>query len=370
MANASEPRFIIEHDDETISYKERRLIRAIRSGDLTGEELFRRDDEASSALRPLHESRLFQHVHGVDAQGAERMVDINKVRGFSRHMTAFLAVVMGLTVMGVNTSWAAFWLIFLAINFGKIAPSFSRLYKERNDNGIQAVLGVMYGLGERSTPLPTPEPVQEQPTPTAPPQPTFRPAPPTPRRAAPEPPEPPLHLDLRAELGRFGPLLPTMDPAAQEAIEATRAALQDLFARRRELGLHLDGEDADGLLREAAELETELTDPSLDAQTREAFAQTLEAVQQRQGAIADARRADALLRARARAALHQLKSLRLSLVSTSQADDDTLQVGPLDKVVAALRSDMAGASELEEALAEARQNPVGQAARAARRKRQ
>ncbi len=373
MANASEPRFIIEHDDETISYKERRLIRAIRSGDLTGEELFRRDDEASSALRPLHESRLFQHVHGVDAKGAERMVDINKVRGFSRHLTAFLAVVMGLTVMGVNTSWAAFWLIFLAINFGKIAPSFTRLYKERTDTGIQAVLGVMYGLGERSTPTleePRPEQKQESRTQTASGQPTFRPAPPISRRAAPEPPEPPLHLDLRAELGRFEPLLPTMDPAAQEAIESTRAALQDLFARRRELGMHLDGEDAEGLLREAAELETELADPSLDAQTREAFSQTLDAVQQRQGAIADARRADALLRARARAALHQLKSLRLSLVSTSQQSDDTLQVGPLDKVVAALRSDMAGASELEEALAEARQNPVGQAAKAARRRRQ
>lgn len=368
MAHASsEPRFVIEHDDETISYTEARLIRAIRAGDLTGEELLRRDDEPSTALRPLHESRLFQHVHGVDSLGAARLVDVNKVRGFSRHLTAFVAVVFGLTVMGVNTSWAAFWFIFLAINFGKIAPSFSRLYKERVDSGVPAVLGVLYGLGERSQPTLT-EP-ESEPEPAPPRATRSYSAPPSARKVSTLPPEPPLHLDLRAELARFEPLLPTMDEAGREAIESTGAALHDLFERRRELGHHLDGEDADGLLREAAELETDLADPSLDAQTQEALAQTLEAVQQRQGAIADARRADGLLRARARAALHQLKSLRLSLVSTSRSTDEALQVAPLDQVVAALRSDMAGATELEEALAEARRNPAGQAAAAARRRR-
>ena len=369
MAPASpEPRFVIEHDDDSTSYTERRLIRAIRQGDLTGAEQFRRDDEPSSALRPLHESRLFQHVHGMDAVGAERLVDVSRVRRFSRHLTSFVAVVVGLTVMGVNTGWAAFWLIFLAVNFGRIAPSFGRLYKERSDNGLSAVLGVLYGLGERSTPaLGSPEDHQDrEPEVAATPAPV---AVPVPRWAPPQPLEPPLHLELRDELARFEPLLPTMEDAGREAIEGTRAALNDLFERRRELGHHLDGEDADGLLKEAAELETELADPSLDAQTREALAQTLDAVQQRQGAIADARRADGLLRARARAALHQLKSLRLSLVSTSRTTDDTLQVAPLDKVVAALRADMAGAAELEEALAEARRNPVAQAAAAAQRRR-
>ena len=368
----SEPRFVVLHDDETISYKEGRLIRAIRNGDLTGDELFRRDHEPDAAMRPLHESRLFQHVHGVDAVGAARVVDVNKVRNFSRHLTVFLGVGLVLTVMGIGIPFAFFWALWIAFKFSKVAPSFARLYAERGDTGLPAALGVLYGLGERATPgVPAPvEDREEQPEPLKDVMKARRAGstPIQPRRSVRlEPAEPPLHLDLRAELERFGPLLSTMDPASVEALEATRTALDDLFARRRELGLHLEGEDADGLLREAAELETELADPSLDSRTREALEQTLDAVQQRQEAIADARQVDGLLRARARSVLHQLKSLRLSLVSSSGTADDALEAGPLGDVVEALRHDMAGTAELEEALAEARHAPK---ARAAQRRRQ
>ena len=89
MNSVSEPRFIVYDDETPIKYKEGRLVRAIKAGELDGDELFRREDEAETALRPLHQSLLFQRVHGVDGLGAARMVDANKVRSFSQHVTSF-----------------------------------------------------------------------------------------------------------------------------------------------------------------------------------------------------------------------------------------------------------------------------------------
>ncbi|MCO4772994.1 MAG: 2TM domain-containing protein [Deltaproteobacteria bacterium] len=361
MSAAGEPAFIVYDDERPIKYKEGRLVRAIKAGELEGDELFRRADEADNALRPLHQSLLFQQVHGVDAPGAARLVDVHKVRSFSRHLTSFVTVILGLTVVGVNTSWAPFWAIGLAIHFGKIAPSFARLHREREDGGIQSILGVLYGTGERS--LPEPEVTQEEAASdesdsTLSPQ-NFARVP----RIKDALPEPALHGELREELGRLDPLRDALDEPGNKALDDTRRVLDELFERRRHIAVHLHGEDEEHLAQEVAELETELTDPSLDAQTREALQQTQQAVQQRQESLADARRADVRLRARARAALHQLKSLRLSLVSsTGAADHET--AAPLGAVVNALREEMAGAEELEEALAEARDLP--RAARARR----
>jgi|GEM_PF-1445279 len=353
MNAASEPRFVVYDDERPVTYKEGRLVRAIKAGELEGDELFRREDESEAAVRPLHKSLLFQQVHGVDASGAARLVDVHKVRSFSRHLTTFLAVILGLTVMGTNTSWAVFWLIGLAIHFGKVAPSFSRLHREREDTGIQAILGVLYGLGERSKPdrEAAPESSGTQGSrDTAPraPDPFLR----VPRMTD-GPAEPPLHNELREELARLDPLRESLDDAGRKALDDTRAALDELFHRRREIAEHLFGEDEEQLLREAAELEVELADAGLDAQTHEALTQTDVAVRQRMAALAGARRTDTRLRARARSALHQLKSLRLSLV-TSGTSPDHESAAPLGRVVDSLRADMAGAEELEEALAEAR----------------
>jgi hypothetical protein len=349
MSAASEPRFVVYDDERPVTYKEGRLVRAIKAGELEGDELFRREDESEADLRPLHRSLLFRQVHGVDATGAERLVDVHKVRGFSRHLTSFLAVILGLTVLGVNTSWAVFWLIAVAMHFGRVAPSFSRLHSEREDGGLHSILGVLYGLGERSAPGTLTAPESSPPQEPAPAEPFLRVA-----RAADGPGEPPLHEELRAELERLAPLRDALDDAGRTALDETRAALGELFARRREIAEHLFGEDDDQLANEAAELETDLADPGLDAQTREALRQTLAAVEQRRSALDDARRADTRLRARARSALHQLKSLRLSLVSSAGAAPDRATAAPLGAVVDALRAEMEGAQELEEALAEAR----------------
>ncbi len=354
MSAASEPRFIVYDDERPVNYKEGRLVRAIRAGELEGDELFRREDESETALRPLHESVLFQQVHGVDADGAARIVDVNKVQNFSRHLTSFAAVVLALTVIGVNTSWAVFWAIGLAVHFGKIAGSFSRLHTERNDHGIQAILGVLYGLGERALPAPADREASREPDPM---DEIVPDRPPRAAKVADEIPESPLHAELREEMERLAPLRDALDAAGREALDETGRVLEDLFERRRRIAVHLHGEDEDSLTREAAELETELADPSLDHQTREALEQTMEAVQQRQESLADTRRADQRLRARARSALHQLKSLRLSLVTSVGDGPDHEMAAPLGRVVGGLREEMAGSEELEEALAEARQGP-------------
>ncbi len=354
MSAGSSPWFIVYDDETPIKYKEGRLVRAIKAGELDGDELFRREDEAETALRPLHHSLLFQQVHGVDSLGAARIVDVNKVGSFSQHFTWFLAVNLGLNLIGVNTSWAVFWAIGLAFHFGKIAPSFNRLLKERGDSGFPAILGVLYGMGERSTPGLEASPdksvggVEVGSGARTPREETFAWAP---RRD--EAPEPPLHGELRVELERLEPLRDALDDAGRRALDDTRRALGELFERRRRIAAHLHDEDEEQLLREAAEIEDEWVSPGLDAQTREVLEQTVLAVQQRQESLAGARRVDTRLRARASSALHQLKSLRLSLVS-STGDVDHEIAAPLGAVVDALRAEMAGAEELEETLVEAR----------------
>lgn len=353
MADTS---FIVYDDGTPATYMEARLTRAIINGELDGDELFRRSDEPETALRPLHRSLLFQRLHGVDAQGAERVVHTNKVRAFSRHLTAFMAVVLGLNILGVNTWWAVFWFIALAVHGARVAGPFAALYRERQDDGPAAVLGVLYGLGERS------QPEGQKPAQPAATEIAAAEARPVPTTVARGPNEPTLHDELREELSRLAPLRDELDDAGREALDSTAQALDELFAQRRQIAEQLAGEDVNALEHEVADLKEELDYDTLDARTREAIAQTLEAARQRLDSMHDARRVDRLLRVRARAVLHKLKALRLSVVSSARPSEAS-DAARLGEVVDALRHDVSGAAELEEALAEARTGPRARARR-------
>ena len=325
---------LYDNEDKRRRWSADKLRHKVRERDVAGDELVRLEHEPDEALHPLFTEVLFQQVHKVGPQQAELVAHANHARGFLFHTAIFFAIS---TALG----WP-FWVVFWAMGlFGHFSKAFRSLAALKHDpQGKSALFGLP--LHELAAPSPA------QSTPTA-----------SPSSADPDPepePEPeeldPLASEAMREWKRIESVLERADPPTRAAVQQARASLDSLLARRKELAEHLDGEDDASLATERADLEADLAVDGLDALTREALSTSLEALDGRRTAAAEARAAADRARARARAFVHQLKALRLYLVSRGDAAVDSDE--DLGKMVEGIQAQTRAAAELEEALVEAR----------------
>lgn len=311
------PRYVVyDSDDVKHTWNERKLRGKIRSRDLAGDELVRREEEPEGALRPLFQDPIFQDVHNVGPEQAQLVTHANRARGFAGHAITFLAVG---AFLGFPW-WMVFWGLGLATHGMKTMGAMDAL---RADPQGKAAL-----LGQDLSATVGGEPVEEPPTPAA----------------------DALSNEALREWKRLEAVLDRAGDETRATIEAAKGRLDTLLDRHRDLSQHLDGEVDTNLDQERAELEVDLSVDGLDARTREVLEGSLAAIDKRRAATAEARAAAGRARARARAVLHQLKSLRLYLVTHDDpsADED------LGKLVADLQEQTEATAELEEALAQAR----------------
>jgi hypothetical protein len=356
MSEAGPWYIVYDEDDDRQRVGPDGLRRRIRERDYHGNELIRLEDEPEEALRPLHSDALFQQVHRVGPEEAALMAHASKVRGFLAHLAIFVGV-------GFLVSWAwwlVFWGIAVAGHFTRTASSLGTLRGDPAGRGVKALLGFDLSSAAAAadatpaTVAPPAPPVEAAPVPVAAPEP-----------AAAD--DDPMAAEARREWMRLEPLLAGADERARGAASSARSSLDELLARRRALAGHLAGESDEELTREQAELEAELASGSLDARTRELLETSLEALQSRRKAAGEARTAGERARARSRALLHQLKSLRLFLASREHggAGDEA----DLGRLVDGLQEQASSTAEVEEALAEARRAPAAAEAARARAKR-
>ena len=327
------PRYILYDDeDKPRRWTRDKLRRKIKARDVAGDELVRLEDEPEAALRPLYTDALFQQVHNVGPEQAELVAHANHARGLLVHAAVFVAV---LTFLGWPF-WSVFWGLGLFFHAARSLGHFSAL--KRDAQGKAALLGL---------------PLQKLAAPEALDAGRVEPAAETAASEAAEPAEEdPVASEALREWKRVDSVLERVDDRTRQAIEQARASLERLLARRRELAEHLDGEDDDDLDRERADLETDLAVDGLDARTREALETSMHALESRREGAAAARGAADRARARARSLVHQLKSLRLHLVSHDAAD--ARSHADLGRMVDGLREQTRAMAELEEALVEAR----------------
>ncbi len=339
MSNQGPWYILYDSEDKRRRWSRDKLRRKIKERDVAGDELVRLEEEPEEALRPLFTEALFQQVHKVGPEQAELIAHANHARGFMVHAVCFAAV---LTFLGWPW-WAVFWGLGLFGHFTQTVPHFSAL--KRDAQGKNA----LFGLPVESLPAPA----------AAAPVTTAADSTQTPEQPAPAPHDDPIEAEALREWKRLESVLQRADERTRATIEHAKASLDGLLARRRELAEHLDGEDDSDLERERGELEEDLAVEGLDARTREALQGSLEALDSRRAAAQTARGAAGRARARARAFVHQLKSLRLYLVSHDAADagsDDDL-----GKMVDGLQEQTKAVAELEEAMIEAKAAPTAAA---------
>jgi len=346
---------LYDSDDKKRRWTADKLRRKIRGRDVAGDELVRLEDEPEEALRPLFNEQMFQEVHHVSAAQAPLIAHANRTRGFLGHAAAFL----GVAVFLGWPLWIVFWAIGLFGHFSGTAGSITALM--RDDQGRAALLGqplsqaaTTGSASTMATPVATPTATPAPAATVPPPGPPISAATPTPAAtpAATGTPTDALTAEARREWKRLETVLDRADERTRSTIEEAKRSLDGLLDRRRELAEHLEGEDAEALSREAEELATDLAVEGLDARTREALQVSLDALEDRGAAAAEARGAADRARARARAFVHQLKSLRLYLVS--HAETDAGSDADLGRMVEGIQEQVVSAAELEEALVEAR----------------
>ena len=283
---------------------------------------------------------------GLSPQEAAGLAQIERVRGLAWHMGTFAAM---MTWMGAP-GWGLFWLLGLVSHFGTTVPAMQKVFGDGFAKGIARLSGSEPLLLDAPLPSAEVDPVQ------------------TPAEAEPEPAaDDPLGRQLAEEWERLDALRDSLDAGVIEQLAAAQTALQEVIARRDLVRAHLLGEDEDSLRAEAAELETEMAGTA-DTRTQEVLGQALSALQARTAAVVELRGAELRLGARARATLHQLKSIRMSLVSSDAGDPSGRTA--LSALTDELRQEARSAAELEEALAGARANPTDAVTAHARRARE
>jgi hypothetical protein len=231
------------------------------------------------------------------------------------------------------------WFLGLLSHFGASLPAMRRVFGDGLASGVGRLAGNETLLQPAYGPPAATETQDVEPEPT--------PATPS---------VDPLSEQLSAEWVRLEALRESLDEAGGAQLDEARAALDEVLARRSVVKAHLEGEDEESLAQEAAELETEVAGAP-DARTREVLEQALGALQARRAAVGELRRADVRLGARARATLHQLKSIRMSLVSSDSGPGRSGRTA-LSALTEALRQEARSSAELDEALAGARNRPA------------
>jgi len=333
---AKKKKYVVVQDGMQTRLTQKALSRRIRMEWYDGHELFRLVHEPESALRPLHTHELYQTIHQLTPEEAAGHVQLNTARGFAWHAAVFLGVMIFLG----NPSWGIFWLIALLAHGAKSLGALQKVFADGLPKGIARL------SGSEKLALPT-----LAPTPTGADEPEDD-----------ESPRDELEQQLADEWARLDDLGEKLDAEGKAHVESSRDSLDEILDHRAQVREHLAGEDADALDAEAAELEAEAA-AAPDTRTREVLEQAIAAIAARRAAVTELAAANVRLTARARATLHQLKSIRMSLVSAGPEESGRTALGTLTDE---LREEARSAAELEEALAGGRVDGAQVAAGAAR----
>ncbi len=333
---AKKKKYVVVQDGSQTRLTRKALSRRIRMEWYEGHELFRLVDEPESALRPLHTLELYQAIHQLSPEEAAGRVELNAARGFAWHAGVFVAMMVFLGSPG----WGIFWLFALLAHGAKSLGALQKVFADGLQTGIARLSGSEKLALPTVASTPIPEDAEED-------------------AAAPRD---RLETQLAEEWRRLDDLGDTLDDDGRAQVADARAALDEVLDRRAQVRGHLAGEDVDALDAEAAELEAEVAGAE-DTRTREVLQQALQALKARRAAVGELKAADLRLTARARATLHQLKSIRMSLVSAGPEEGGRTALGSLTDE---LRREARSAAELEEALAGGRTSPTEAAADAAR----
>ena len=310
-------KYRVQRDGDIKTFDEKKLRKKLRSNDLTGLELVRRQDDED--WTPLCETALFRDevpFRGQPLDAARR----REVQGFGGHLTGWLITAGVMAALGDwFPVWLLIWGVFLLMHAAKVAPSALRLW----------LAGDLL---------------------SAPTQTSLAAA--TPQSQAIEAPQ--SHAPLAGEIGEIRALLNKRGDAQAarltQEVEQLASTMHQIGRRRADLEAQLSPNEMREL--ETARDETNLRlQNATTEQDRDLLQQELEAIDQRQQAVEQAQRTLTRLQSQERKAQHQLKQLRLDL---SQAEARSVDVPNLADRVEALRLDAAAVEEVEEVLAASR----------------
>ena len=313
-------KYRVQRSDGVQTIDEKKLRKKLRSNDLSGLELVRREDDQS--WTPLCETELFREE--VPFRGHPmRAARHRQVKDFLSHLTGW-TITAG--VMASLGQWFPFWLLiwgfFVVAHGAKVAPA------------ALGLLGEHRLLQAPQAAASLPEPDQAERKAIAPPANASSP--------------------LSDEVAQIRTLLdkrggPQADSLARE-VEQLVKTLQEIARRRADLEAQLTPTELQEL--EAAREQTRLRLESAKTdQDRDLSRQELEAIEQRYEAVEHAKRTLERLQSRERVAGHQLKQLRLDL---TQAEAHVVDVPDFAGRVEAIRIEADALEEVEEVLAQAK----------------
>lgn len=292
--------WFLQKDGETKKISDKKLRKKLRSGDLSGIELVRRDGDGSWS--PLHDLPVFSEE--VPHTGDARVVAWQRqASGFGWHLAIFLGVMWFLSFPW----WGVFWGLGLL----------GHLWQSRT-----ALLGLAQGA-------------QAQ-LPAAAPQPQALPA------SQPAASDDPFVTKLEGLLGAL--------EADGESLSAIRADAERLHARRLALQQALDGMDISTLHDELAQRRAavERAEREEDIET---FSREVVALEEHLDSALEATAAHERLAAKERELLHQLEGIRLSRLRAGLEDE-----APVDAAaqIRELRGRLTAEAEVDAKLAAAR----------------
>jgi hypothetical protein len=301
----------VQQDDKVKSYDEGKLSDLLRKGKLTGVELVRQDDE--DLWQPLFESRIYRRVvpTGGDPREAARLRVLRAVAG---HFTGFaITGVVMYSTQGHFPFWMGIWGIVLAMQALKAAPTVWPLLRRST-------------MDRNLPPAPPPLPAHV---------PVALPPPVAPSAIAQEAARVRALIEQRkgSDTAR---LLAEVDGILKHTV--------DLSAREADLEEQTSDREREGLARAVAEARARLERADL-AQDRRLFERQLEVLENRQEAIAKAKRVLERLRVRRELAEHQLKQLRLDL---SRGAASGLDIPELSSRIQFIRYEVDAREEVKE----------------------
>ena len=313
-------KYRMQRDGDIKTIDEKRLRKKLRTNDLSGLELVRRDDEEDWVQ--LCETDLFRDevpFMGDPIFAARR----RQIRGFMGHLSAW--IITG-TIMAILGDWFPVWLLiwgaFLAVHGLKVLPS-----------AIHVINGQIAGRRPAS--------LIESPA--------------THRHAV--APSAVKRSGVDNEIAEVRALLAKRDDeeAARLAreVEQLDATMAELARRRADLEAQLSPDELRELEQARSEADLRLQKVT-NAQDRDLLRKELAVVEQRHQAVEHALRTLERLRSQERMAHHQLKQLRLDL---SQTRAQMVDLPDFADRVEAIRIEAAAIEEVEETLADHRRVP-------------
>jgi hypothetical protein len=319
----------IDLDGKTTELDEVTLRTRLRGGKLTGVEMAR--PEGAEDWRPLHAWPVFRQEVAFAGDPETAALD-RKIRGFGAHLAVWVCVVVGFSVAtGMFPPWAAFWGIGLALHGLGTAPSLLRRIRRRHaSQAAQAESWV-------------------SPNDTA--------------ARAEDAAEPPLTAmgaalqGLRAANRLAG--AEDVERASGVELESIEAAAASLARKRVALEAALPAGGAEQLERALVAAEVRASVGGAGASDHAA---EVRALAQRLTALREVSATLDRLRARERALVHEVESLRLMVLQTSAQD-----VGDRPNVAAQaerLAQEVRAADEVDDALGRALRGAAAQSVRA------